>query len=92
MPNVRSLLSYLVLVSAFMSGGCGKNVPTEVRKHLQSSQASSAAPSADTASTLPDIAGLSALQNCAIRGHDSFDFLVDLLQRPAYHQALLIPT
>ena len=35
---------------------------------------------------------VSTLQTCAIRGHDSFDFLVDLLQRPAYHQPLLIPT
>jgi len=33
----------------------------------------------------------SVLGTCALRKQDAFQFLVDLLQRPAYHQPLLIP-
>ena len=34
---------------------------------------------------------VSTIQTCSLRGHDSFAFLVDLLQRASYHPALLIP-
>ena len=34
---------------------------------------------------------VSVLQTCSLRGHDSFAFLVDLLQHPVYHQPLLVP-